>query len=151
MKTQSPVLRETVKIAVGEAIVLVLMFLIFFLLDRFDATVVAGGLLGACCNIMYFILLCVGLCSAAAIQDQDKRKKKMSLAYTVRLIVLGIGIAIGLKQDCFNNIAVVVPILMTRPIITAAELFCPTAEDTVCPAGGYQQYDAPEDESNENQ
>ena len=80
MKTQNAVLRETTKIAVGEAIVLVLMFLVFVLFDRFAVTVVAGGLLGACCNIIYFFLLCMGLSSAVAAPDQDKRKKRMSLS-----------------------------------------------------------------------
>ena len=116
-------IREIARVAVGEAVVLVLMFIVFALFDRFDHTVILGGLLGAACNLIYFLLLCIGLNGALAQADPENRKKSMTLSYYLRLIALGIGIAIGLKLDIFNNIAVVVPVLMTRPIISVMEYF----------------------------
>lgn len=123
MKIKNAAVRETVRIAIGEVVVLLLMYIVFFLVDRFDRSVVLGGLLGAFCNILYFFLMCMGLNSALAQPDQKSRKKSMTVSYYLRLVVLGIGIAIGLTMDCFHNIAVVVPVLMTRPIIAVLEYF----------------------------
>lgn len=111
------------KIIIGEAVVLIIMFLVFVLLGRFDSTVLLGGLLGAVCNILYFFLMCLGLNGVIAEEDNDKQKKKLSLSYHVRLLLLAVLLAVGLKLDYFNNIALIIPVLMTRPIITVAEIF----------------------------
>ena len=122
MNTQSVTVKETLKIAVGEIIVLILMFAVFALLGRFDSSVVLGGLLGAAANILYFIFICIGVNSAVKENDQKRQKQSLTISYYLRLIVLGVLIAVGLKLDCFHNIAVIVPVLMTRPILTAAEI-----------------------------
>ncbi|MBE6657295.1 MAG: ATP synthase subunit I [Ruminococcaceae bacterium] len=139
MKIKNAAVRETVRIAIGEVVVLLLMYIVFFLVDHFDRSVVLGGLLGAFCNILYFFLMCMGLNSALAQPDQKKQKKSMTVSYFLRLVVLGIGIAIGLKMDCFNNIAVVVPVLMTRPIIAVLEYFHIGVREDVVPSCAVQQ------------
>ncbi|MGM9625350.1 MAG: ATP synthase subunit I [Eubacteriales bacterium] len=120
---KNPILKETVKVIIGEAVVLIIMFLVFVILGRFDSTVLLGGLLGACSNILYFFLMCLGLNGVIAEEDNDKQKKKLSLSYHMRLILLAVLLAVGLKLDYFNNIALIIPVLMTRPIITVAEIF----------------------------
>ena len=122
MNTQSVTVKETLKIAIGEIIVLILMFAVFALLGRFDTSVVFGGLLGAAANILYFIFICIGVNSAVKENDEKRQKQSLTISYYLRLIVLGVLIAVGLKLDCFHNIAVIVPVLMTRPILTAAEI-----------------------------
>ena len=122
MNTQSVTVKETLKIAIGEIIVLILMFAVFALLGRFDSSVVFGGLLGAAANILYFIFICIGVNSAVKENDQKRQKMSLSVTYYLRFLILGICIAVGLKLDCFNSIAVIVPVLMTRPIITVAEI-----------------------------
>ncbi|MBR5870455.1 MAG: ATP synthase subunit I [Clostridia bacterium] len=122
MNTQSVTVKETLKIAIGEIIVLILMFAVFALLGRFDSSVVFGGLLGAAANILYFIFICIGVNSAVKENDEKRQKQSLTISYYLRLIVLGVLIAVGLKLDCFHNIAVIVPVLMTRPILTAAEI-----------------------------
>ena len=139
MKIKNAAVRETVRIAIGEVVVLLLMYIVFFLVGRFDRSVVLGGLLGAFCNILYFFLMCMGLNSALAQPDQKSRKKSMTVSYYLRLVVLGIGIAIGLKMDCFHNIAVVVPVLMTRPIIAVLEYFRIGISEESVPSVAVQQ------------
>ena len=139
MKIENAAIRETLRIAVGEVFVLILMFAVFALFDRFDASVVWGGVLGAVCNVLYFFLMCMGLNSAMAQPDKKKQKKSMTVSYYLRLVVLGIGIAIGLKLDCFHNIAVVIPVLMTRPIITVLEYFRFGVREEPIPEGAQQQ------------
>lgn len=114
--------RETLKIALGEIAVLLLMFLMFWIVGHFDRTVIFGGLLGAAANILYFFMICIGVNSAVKEEDPKRQKLSLSVTYYLRLLVLGIVLAIGLKFDCFNNIAVVIPVLATRPIITVAEI-----------------------------
>lgn len=141
MKIENAAIRETLRIALGEVLVLILMFAVFALLDRFDRTVLLGGILGAVCNVLYFLLMCIGLNQAAQQPDQNKRKKSMTVSYFLRLIVLGIGLAVGLKLDMFNNIAVIVPVLMTRPIITVLEYFRIGVREDPVPEGALQQED----------
>lgn len=119
--TQTVTFKETLKILIGEVIVLALMFCIFFLFDRFDLTVVWGGLLGAAANLIYFLMICFSVNSAVREQDEKRQKLSLSISYYLRFAVLGILIAIGLKLDFFNNIAVIIPVFATRPIITVAE------------------------------
>ncbi|MBR5219795.1 MAG: ATP synthase subunit I [Clostridia bacterium] len=119
--TQTVTFKETLKILIGEVIVLALMFCVFFLFDRFDLTVVWGGLLGAAANLIYFLMICFSVNSAVREQDEKRQKLSLSISYYLRFAVLGILIAIGLKLDFFNNIAVIIPVFATRPIITVAE------------------------------
>ena len=122
MDTQNVTFKETGKIAIGEIVVLVLMFLVFFLFNRFDTAVVWGGVLGAASNVLYFFLICIGVNFAVKETDAKRQKMSLTVTYYLRLIILGICIAVGLKLDCFNNIAVIVPVLMTRPILMVAEI-----------------------------
>ncbi len=122
MDTQNVTFRETGKIAVGEAAVLILMFLVFFLFGRLDIAVVWGGLLGAASAVLYFFLICISVNYAVKETDPKRQKTSLTVTYYLRLLILGICIAVGLKMNCFNNIAVVIPVLMTRPILTVAEI-----------------------------
>ncbi len=122
MLTQNVTIKETMKIAIGEVVVLILMFLVFLAAGHFDRSVVFGGLLGAAANLLYFFFICIGVNSAVHEEDKKRRKMSLSVTYYLRFLILGICIAVGLKLDCFNNIAVVVPVLMTRPIISVAEI-----------------------------
>jgi hypothetical protein len=122
MDTQNVTFKETGKIAIGEIVVLVLMFLVFFLFNRFDTAVVWGGVLGAASNVLYFFFICIGVNFAVKETDAKRQKMSLTVTYYLRLIILGICIAVGLKLDCFNNIAVIVPVLMTRPILMVAEI-----------------------------
>ena len=122
MVSKSVAIKETLKITVGEAVVLLLMFFVFFLIGRFDMTVVFGGLLGAAASILYFVLICIGVNSAIREEDPKRQKMSLSVTYYLRLILLGICIVVGLKFGCIHNIAVVVPVLMIRPILTVAEI-----------------------------
>ena len=122
MAEQNVTLKETMKIAVGELVVLILMILVFLAVGKFDLSVVWGGLLGTAANLIYFLIICIGVNSAVHEEDKKRQKLSLSVSYYLRLIVLGIIVAVGLKFDCFNNIAVIVPVLMTRPILTVAEI-----------------------------
>ena len=116
-------IKEVRKIVIGEAIVLAVMFTVFSIIGKYDITVLYGGLLGAASNILYFLLICISVNNAMREKNTNRQKTSMAMSYYTRLILLGICIAIGLYFDCFHNIAVIIPVLATRPILYVAELF----------------------------
>ena len=128
MKTESITIRETTKFVLGELLVLVLMCLVFLLLGKFDVSVILGGLIGIVSAVIYFFLLCVSIgnvffdsqnsdVDTESEQGLKQQKLKFKGSYYLRLGLLGVGLAIGLKFDCFNNFAVLIPVLLTQPIL----------------------------------
>jgi len=122
LQQENVTLRETAKIIAGEAVVVGILFLVFALLDRFDYTVILGSLLGAAINIAYFFFMCLGVNLAMDKEEPHKQKQVLNLSYILRLAFMALGLAAGLKFSCFNNICVVVPLLVTRPILTLTAL-----------------------------
>ena len=122
MLTHNVTIKETLKIALGEIVVLAILFLVFLAAGHFDRSVVFGGLLGAGANLLYFFIICIGVNCAMHEDDKKRQKLSLSISYYLRFLVLGVLVAVGLKLDCFNDIAVVIPVLMTRPILTVAEI-----------------------------
>jgi len=122
LQQENVTLRETAKIIAGEAVVVGILFLVFALLDRFDYTVILGSLLGAAINIAYFFFMCLGVNLAMDKEEPHKKKQVLNLSYILRLAFMALGLAAGLKLSCFNNICVVVPLLVTRPILTLTAL-----------------------------
>lgn len=114
--------KEIKKIIIGEAILLAVMFAVFFIIGKFDFTVLYGGLLGGISNILYFLLICLSVNNVLDEKNLNQSKVSIVMSYYTRLTVLGICIAIGLYFDCFHNIAVIIPVLATKPILYVAEL-----------------------------
>lgn len=129
---QNTTLHETMKIVIGEAVVTALICAVFALLKKFTLSVLWGALLGSALNILYFVLLCIGvnrtLDRSRKVQETDEEQEtvqpdySMTASYLVRLVILGAGLVLGLKSPYFNNIALVIPVFMTRPILTVTEL-----------------------------
>ena len=122
-ETENVTLRETVKIVIGEVVVILLICLVFALLGKFDLSVLWGALLGSVLNILYFFLMCLGVNRTFSEENPKKQKLSLKTSYFMRLLLLGAGLAVGLKSTYFNNIALIIPVLMTRPILTITELF----------------------------
>lgn len=115
MKVDKAVLRETSHIALGLLAVDVLMCVVFFLSHRFDYTVVLGALLGSVFSLLNFFLL--GLTIQKVIQKGEEPKKSVRLSYTLRMLMMMAVIVMGVFLPCFHVLAVIVPFLMTQPII----------------------------------
>ncbi len=118
-------LTELKKIIVGEICVIALIFLGFLLLDQLSLSVVLGAFYGAVLNILYFLMICLSvnhIFHTSDSTDTKKTKSSIRFSYFGRLLMLGIGLGIGLKSAYFHNIALLIPVLMTRPIIMFTEL-----------------------------
>lgn len=126
MDTRKYILRQTGWIALGQALCIAVMFGIFFLLHTFDRTVLLGGILGGVMAIANFFFMAVGAGIAADKAEQQNvkgGKAAIQISFLIRYAVLFLILFAGAKSGFCNPIALVVPLIFTRPILTVGEFF----------------------------
>lgn len=120
------VFKETALIAIGEAAGVALMFGVYALLGKFDVSVVLGGLVGllvATGNFFFLAVIATLASDKAEAGDPVSGQKLMRSSYPVRLLVMAGVLILCAKSGFFDVIALVVPLLFVRPILTIAEFF----------------------------
>lgn len=120
------VLKETAIIAVGEIVCVALMCAVYALIGKFQLSVVLGGLVGALLAVGNFFFLAVAATLAAdkaVEQDVEGGKKMMKNSYTLRLVVLAAVLFVCGKSGVFDVVALALPLLFTRPILTVVQFF----------------------------
>ena len=126
MNVREFITKKLIMLSIGECVLVTLMSLVFVALNRFDITVVIGGISGIILALANFFFLAVSVDSAAdsaAAQDVKAGKNKIRSSYMTRMIVV-FGILIILaKTGWANPIALVVPFFAVRPLITVDEFF----------------------------
>ena len=125
MDSRKIVFRETGIIAVGEFVCSAIMVGIFAALGYFQMNVLWGALAG--CFVMianyFFMAVTVSLAADRAERGEVKQAQNMvQLSSTVRLIVMGLALALLIKLGA-NTLAVVLPLVFARPILMLAEFF----------------------------
>ena len=118
--------QQTARIAIGEAVCLVLMFGIYGLLHKLALPVVLSGLIGAVLAIGNFFFMAVVATLAAdkaQAQDVEGGKKLMKSAYPLRLLVLAAVLIVCAQSGYFDILALVLPLLFVRPVIMIWEFF----------------------------
>ena len=123
MDQRNSTFKEIWKVVVGEIVVCAIMALVFLIFDALTINVLYGALLGIATNLLSFLALCITIEKIISDSDKDKGLKVQKLSYILRLGIMAVGLAIGLKFDIFNNIAVIVPLLVTRPALSIFALF----------------------------
>ena len=126
MNSRKYVLTQTGVIAIGQAVGVAMMLGVFALLDKFDYTVVLGGLMGAIVAILNFFFMAVSLTLAAdraARQDVKGGKGMVKSSYAIRTIVMFAVLFVCAKSGHFHVIALVVPLLLVQPTLLVAEFF----------------------------
>ena len=120
------VFKETAFIAIGELICVALMCGVYALLGKFSIRVVLGGLVGLLVATGNFFALAVVATLAsdkAEAGDPASGQKLMRSSYPIRLLVMAGVLILCAKSGFFDVIALVVPLLFIRPILTIAEFF----------------------------
>ena len=120
------VLRETALIAAGEALCVALMCLIYVLIGKFTLSVLWGGLVGLLVAVGNFFALAVVATLAsdkAESGDSLSGQKLMKSSYPIRLLVMAGVLILCAKSGVVDVIALVLPLVFVRPILTAAEFF----------------------------
>lgn len=126
MDSRKIVFQETSVIAIGEAICVPLMVLAFFLCGAFDRTVVFGGIAGALIATANFFFMAMSTSLAAdkaLAEDVKGGQATMQFSYIFRLIFMFGALAVCAKSGMVNLLALVIPVLLVRPIIMFAEFF----------------------------
>lgn len=144
MKVQPAVKAETQRIAVGTAVLTVLMIAVFLVIGKFDYTVLLGALLGFIAAVGNFFLMALTVQKVTESmptlppreekeEDQDENAdeapeaplsdearqagKKMQLSYVLRLLALGGVAALAISVPCFHPWATLIPMLFPRVVI----------------------------------
>jgi len=126
MDSRKYVLKETLRIANGEAVCVAAMIGVFALLGYFSREVVLGGIIGGLVAVGNFFFMAVGVTLAAdRAESQDVRggKAMVSSSYTIRLIVMAVVLFAAAKSGYCNVFALVIPLVFVRPVLTIGEFF----------------------------
>ena len=126
MDSRKYVFKETLTIAVGEAICVAVMLGVFALLGKFDRSVALGGILGGLIAVGNFFFMAVGTALAAdKAENQDVKggQAVISSSYTIRMIVMAVLLFAAVKSGFCNVFASVIPLVFVRPVLTLGEFF----------------------------
>ena len=121
--------KDILFVSAGEIIAAVLMLGIYLLIRRFSALVVLGATIGVLLAVGNYVFMAAGVLSAAKkaeAQDEAGAKRTITISRLVRyLLVFGVLLAVVLSKRFTLEalIAVLVPLVLFRPILSLGELF----------------------------
>ena len=142
MKIQPATRQETLRMAIGVAILTVLMVGVFLIIGMFDATVLAGAVFGGAFAVLNFFLMALGVQKAAEVMngvqlppeeepaegeepadkplspEATKARQKMQLSYTGRMLLTVVFAIIALLVPGIHPVAALLPLLFPRIVIT---------------------------------
>jgi hypothetical protein len=126
MDMRKYVLRQTLVVALGEAVGVAAMIGIFALLGQLDSKVLLGGLVGGLVAVANFFVMAIGVNIAAdKAENQDVKggQAVISSSYTIRMIVMAVLLFAAVKSGFCNVFASVIPLVFVRPVLTLGEFF----------------------------
>lgn len=126
MESRNYVLKQTGIVALGQAVCIAAMAGIFALLGYFDYTVALGGLMGGLVATLNFLFMAIGISLAADKAQEQNVKGGKSLvtgSYMLRIVLMFVVLFACAKSGHFHVIALVLPLVFVRPILTIAEFF----------------------------
>ncbi len=126
MDSRKFLLTRTGIVFLGELVCSAAMVGIFALLSHYDSTVLLGAFVGACAATLnfFFMALVASMASEKAMEQNVKGGQAMIQgSYLIRMIVLFVVLFAFAKSGLCNPIALVVPLVFERPILTIVEFF----------------------------
>lgn len=117
--------KETGIMALGQALCVAVMVCIFALLDKYDISVLIGGIVGGFLGIAYFLsmVVCANIATKKALeQDVKGAQTLMQLSYVLRMVGLFGALVLCALTKQFNLLALALPIVFVRPIIGVTDL-----------------------------
>ena len=125
------VFKETAIVLIGQIVCVAVMLGIYALLGRFDLSVLLGGIVGGVLATANFFFMAVGATLAADKAEQDNVKGGKAMiqsSYTIRLVVLVVVLFACAKSGYFDLLALLLPLVFTRPILSVGEFFRKSGE-----------------------
>lgn len=126
MDSRKELYRQTLTVALGVALCAAVMVGVFALLGYFDMSVVWGAAVGSLIAIGNFFIMGMTTTLAAekaANQDVKGGQALIQMSYIGRMALLLVILVVCGKSGLFNLIALVLPLVFVRPVLTAAEFF----------------------------
>lgn len=121
-KVDKTVLKETKYIAAFVLIFSVIMQAVFFVIGKWDYTVLLGNLLGAVTAVGNFFLM--GLTVQTVVHKEEKEAKNMmKLSQSGRQLLLLASTAIAILLPCFNTWTGIIPLFFPRIAVALRPLF----------------------------
>ncbi len=121
IKIDTTVKKETGYIAFWVLVFSILMQSIFLVVRRWDYTVLLGNILSGALGVVNFLLM--GIAVQSAVNKEDKEAKDtMKVSQSLRTLLLFVVVAVGVLLDCFNTVAVIVPLFFPRLAIAIRPL-----------------------------
>jgi hypothetical protein len=124
METRKYVLTQALGVFLGVALLSAVMVAVFAALGYFDRSVVLGALAGTLIASANHLLLMLGVVVAsekAEKQDVKGGQAFIQMSYMFRLLGLFLVLVICAKSGAFNLLALALPLLFTRPVITITD------------------------------
>ncbi|MGN0997392.1 MAG: ATP synthase subunit I [Candidatus Ventricola sp.] len=123
-KPQKTVLRETKRIAIGEVVLLVIMWIVYALTGRFSLAVVLGGLIGGAYAVFNFFMLGMTVQKAAQVQPDNAEMARMQMksSYNMRMVGMLAVAVLAFALPFVDGLAAVIPLLFPRLTILALQL-----------------------------
>lgn len=134
MDTRKYILKETIIILAGQALCVGVMYGFFALLHAFDKSVLLGGIAGGLLATLNFFAMSMAAMIAsdkALNQDVKGGETTLKISQTGRLIAMAVVLIVFAKSGYFHVIAMVLPLVFTRPILTVREFFRKSGEKSV--------------------
>lgn len=134
MDSRKFIYRETGVMAIGQAICVAAMIGVFAQLGYFHRTVLLGGILGGIIATLNFFFMGVGATLAADKAENQNVKggqATIQASYLLRMVVLFVVLFALVKSGLCNVIAVVLPLVFVRPILSVGEFFRKSGETKV--------------------
>ena len=126
MESRKLVTTQALAVLFGEVIVSAIMVGVFALLGYYDRTVLLGGIAGAviaACNHLILMLSVVAASNKAEKQDVKGGQALIQMSYMGRLLGLFVVLVVCAKSGLCNPLALVIPLVFVRPILTIADYF----------------------------
>lgn len=126
MNTRKFVLRETGLLAIGQSLCAGVTVGIYALISKYNTAVLLGAVIGLLLAVGNFFLMAVAAEAAAdkAMNGDVKGGKAIvNTSRNMRLIGLFGIILVLAKTGVCNAIALVIPLLLTRPVLLVVEFF----------------------------
>ncbi len=124
MENRKFIISQVLWIFVGEIVLSAVMVGIFALLGYYDTSVLFGALVGSLIATLNHLILVLGIVAASGkAEHQDIKGGQMlvQMSYMGRLIGLFLILVLCAKSEVFNLLALVIPLLFTRPVLTIVD------------------------------
>lgn len=128
IKPQEAVVKETIHIAIGTAVMSAIMVVVFLLIGQFSLAVLWGALTGLITAVGNFFLMAMNVQSVTTNLDPNdsdalkQAKQKMRVSYSKRMFYMAVILVASIKLIGSNWIAAMLPLFFPRVTIMVMQI-----------------------------